>query len=85
MTLNQTNGIVGTLLSPIGHVIRERRHLVVSRYAQQSQGTGVRVGAAPAFSAVVGGAEAICSAALRMTGDLPKQFWVPLCPQERAP
>ncbi|EHR59790.1 hypothetical protein [Saccharomonospora cyanea] len=84
MTVNWKNGIAGTPLSRIGHAIRERRHVMMSRCAQQSRGS-VYVSAVSAFSAAVGGAEGVNSAFRRMTADLPKQFWVPLCPQESAP
>ncbi|EIE97757.1 hypothetical protein [Saccharomonospora glauca] len=82
MTLNCRNGIAGTPLSRMVDVVRGRRHVLVPRDAQQSRATA-KVNAVSVLVAVDSVA-AVDAAFRRMTAVLPKQFWVPLCPQESA-
>ncbi|EHY90436.1 hypothetical protein ACWGRK_12520 [Saccharomonospora azurea] len=85
MTIYMQNGIAGTPLSGFDHVARRCGHVTVSRYAQQNEGTRVRVGVVPVSPAVAGVVDGGNTAVRRMTADLPQQFWVPLCPQESVP
>jgi hypothetical protein len=85
MKLNWENDVAGTPLSEVGGIVRESRPRSAWRYVQQRQGARMSFDGRVVPFAAVSDVEAVDSTSRRVTADLPKQFRVPLCPQESVP